>query len=266
MQRDIKYGDNGEDVRLLQLGLNEIMSLNLKCDGWFGKLSEETLRKYQQMQGLAVTGVYSDAEKEQIGVYIENRFLTVAKIVEVSNLHGIPPSMLLAVREVEGRSEGFLPDRRPIILFERHKFYQQLANRAGKQFADTMVTLHPDVCNPQRGGYVGYTGEYPRLEKAMGINKEAAWAAASWGMFQIMGFNYKYCGFAKISDFIDAAHASESHHLDMVVNFIESQPTMMMAVRQKQYKRFAELYNGAAQQGYDVKLKAADEKYTRLGF
>ncbi|WP_328515044.1 N-acetylmuramidase domain-containing protein [Ralstonia pseudosolanacearum] len=38
-----------------------------------------------------------------------------------------------AVNEVESRGSGFLPDGRPVILFERHVMYRQLQGREEKR-------------------------------------------------------------------------------------------------------------------------------------
>jgi len=266
MARELKFNDVGEDVRLLQRALNEIMQNTIKADGHFGKLTEEALRAYQSAQNLPVNGVYGHREQEQIEPYISGRFLTVENITAGAERSGIPVAMLLAIREVEGRSEGFLADRRPIILFERHKFWQNLANRRGKLFADNISTVHPDICNSQRGGYLGYAREYDRLEKAAGIDKDAAHMSASWGTFQIMGSNHRISGYPKLDDFINAAYNSEIDHLNMVLNFISNQPNMLQAARQFNFHRFAVLYNGPSQQGYDTRLQQAVHKYKSLGF
>lgn len=266
MDRDLKYNDVGEDVRLLQKALNEILGMRNKPDGQYGKLTEEAVRTYQARQGLDVNGVIGDVEKESLVPYIESRFLTIDAIVQAADGAGIPASMMLAIREVEAKSDGFLMDRRPIILFERHKMYLYTSRLVGTAFADNMVRLHGDIINPERGGYQGYEAEYNRLDKAQGINKQAALMSASWGMFQIMGFNHKACGYMSIDQFISDMYRSEKDHLNAAVRFITGNNNLLMAARQRNHLRFAENYNGAGQQGYDVKLRDADNKYKQLGF
>lgn len=73
---------------------------------------------------------------------------------------------------------GFRSDRRPQILFERHKFKEFTASRfdAGA----------PDVSGPP-GGYGKVAAQYDRLEKALGLCEKArlgvepALKSASWG-------------------------------------------------------------------------------------
>src|SRR5437763_1168307 len=82
-----------------------------------------------------------------------------------------------AVLAVETSGCGYLSDRRPPILFERHIF-----SRLTKGQFDTS-----DVSNPQAGGY-GPSGanQYLRLTNAIGLHRNAALESASWGLAQIM--------------------------------------------------------------------------------
>jgi len=94
---------------------------------------------------------------------------------------------LQAVAEVESSGSGFLPapDRRPKILFEGHVFHRLTAGRYS--------ATHPGISYPQwdRRRYSGsLAGEWKRLDKAAALDPVAAMQSASWGAFQIMGFNY----------------------------------------------------------------------------
>ena len=109
-----------------------------------------------------------------------------AKVVEDL---GVAIPALLAVLSVESKSCGFLPDRRPIILFERHIFHKRTQGK--------FSASNPDVSNPAAGGYVGLAGEYPRLEKAAKLDREAALMSASWGAGQVMGFNHRAAGYPR---------------------------------------------------------------------
>ena len=68
---------------------------------------------------------------------------------------------LWAVLTVETRGCGFLADRRPLILFERHYF-----SRLTKRKFDVQA---PDISNKQWGGYSGGTREYDRLGQAVRV-------------------------------------------------------------------------------------------------
>ncbi|HEX9955516.1 MAG TPA: N-acetylmuramidase domain-containing protein [Allosphingosinicella sp.] len=84
---------------------------------------------------------------------------------------------LWALLAVETKGFGFLPDRRPKILFERHIFHR----RTGGRFSEA----HPDISNSRSGGYLGGADEYRRLERAMRLDRDAALESASWGLGQI---------------------------------------------------------------------------------
>src|SRR4051794_34091262 len=83
---------------------------------------------------------------------------------------------LWAVFTVETRGFGFLRDRRPQILFERHIFHKRTSGR--------FSAANPDISNPKPGGYHGGAAEYDRLAKAMALNQRAALESASWGLGQ----------------------------------------------------------------------------------
>ena len=80
---------------------------------------------------------------------------------------------LWAVLTVETRGCGFLADRRPLILFERHYF-----SRLTKRKFDAQA---PDISNKQWGGYSGGTREYDRLGQAVKLDRAAGGRAAAGG-------------------------------------------------------------------------------------
>jgi hypothetical protein len=119
-----------------------------------------------------------------------------------------------AVMSVESRGFGFLSDRRPKILFERHIFHK----RTGGKFS----TKHPDISNPNAGGY-GPAGanQYVRLEKAIKLDRTAALESASWGVGQVMGFNASDAGFPDVQTMVDAMKDAEDAQMIAMFNFIE---------------------------------------------
>ncbi|MHA2903701.1 N-acetylmuramidase domain-containing protein [Ralstonia mannitolilytica] len=117
------------------------------------------------------------------------RHLTAAHLQAAAEALDVPVAAVRAVNEVESLGSGFLPDGRPVILFERHIMYRQL-KRAGKD-ADALAQQFPNLVNPKRGGYVGNAGEHMRLARAVQIDEDCALASASWGAFQVMGFHWK---------------------------------------------------------------------------
>lgn len=158
-----------------------------------------------------------------------------------------------AVAEVESLNGGFQSDGKPKILFERHKFHQ-FTN--GKYSA-----ANPDISNLRAGGYT--SNEHLRLEKATKLNRTEALKSASWGKFQIMGFNYSIVGFSTLQDFINAMYRSEADQLKAFVQFIKSNK-LDDELRDKRWSDFARIYNGSNFHinKYDVKMANAYKKYS----
>ena len=181
--------------------------------------------------------------------------LTQEDYLRAANTLNCDVEAIRAFAKVESRGSGFLPDGRPVILFERHIF-----NRLLK--AKEMSCNDSSICSSKSGGYIGGAREHDRLDKAIAVDKESALQSASWGMFQCMGFNWKVCGYPSLRDFINAANRSEKDHLDMFVGFIKSNNKLLTAVRNKDWSTAARIYNGPAykKNNYDVKLAQAYSK------
>jgi hypothetical protein len=170
---------------------------------------------------------------------------------------GCTVAAVRAVALVESRG-GFLPDGRPKILFERHKFH---SFTSGKYSA-----ANPDISASRYGGYKGGAAEYDRLKKAIALDREAALKSASWGAFQVMGFNHKLVGFASVEDFVKAMVSGERAHLDAFVQFIKKNHLDDELIR-LDWAGFARGYNGPdyARNKYDQKMADAFSFYSHGG-
>lgn len=156
-----------------------------------------------------------------------------------------------AVAKVESRGGGFLADKRPKILFESRWFHKLTGGRFDR--------THPEISTPTWvRNYKGGAGEYDRLAIALGLDREAALKAASWGMFQILGVNHGVCGFADIETFVKAQMESEGAHLDAFVGFVIGN-RLDDELRDKRWADFAFGYNGPGyrQNRYDEKMADA---------
>lgn len=198
-------------------------------------------------------------EKSNSGRLIDEDFTQVAELL------GCEPAALKAVQQVEtGGRGGFFSPGRPAILFEGHIFWTRLKKRGSNP--EDYVKGNENILYPkwEKGHYKGGIGEYDRLEQARKINREAADASASWGMFQIMGFNYAACGEESIESFVRSMCESEFKQLLLTANFIKKNSQMLQALQARDWAVFAKCYNGPAyaQNRYDVKLEAAYQKYS----
>lgn len=168
----------------------------------------------------------------------------------------VTEAALWAVLAVETRGFGYLPDRRPLILFERHKFHNATDGRYSRS--------HPDISNGRSGGYEGGTAEYSRLKRAMLLDRRAAIESASWGLGQVMGFNAVRVGFDSAEAMVKAFIESEDAQLAGMVSFIIERDVLHRALRAKNWERFAFFYNGESysKNRYDIKLGKAFDRFS----
>lgn len=175
---------------------------------------------------------------------------------QAADLLGVELATIKAVAEVESKGSGFLKSGEPVILFEGHIFHR-LTN--GKY----STPENADISYPKWTTKYYNKNQHKRLQKAVELDRNAALQSASWGKFQIMGFNYAACGFENVQQFINAMYRSEKDHLVAFVSFIRSHRYDRF-LRDKDWAGFARRYNGPGYKAnrYDTKLKAAYEKYS----
>jgi hypothetical protein len=174
----------------------------------------------------------------------------------------VEAAALHAVAAVESAGAGFVAGQppRPKILFEAHAFHRL----TGGRFAEQAPTLSSATWD--RALYAKTAaGEWKRLEAACTYDRPAALQSASWGMFQIMGFNYAYCGCPDVEAFVAKQYAGADEQLACFARFI-ARPPYLPALRNKDWTKFAEAYNGPAQakNKYAEKIAAAYERFAAL--
>jgi hypothetical protein len=166
-----------------------------------------------------------------------------------------------AVAEVEAAGQAFLPNGKPVILYEAHIFHQHTKGAHANAKDRNGVALSSPRWD--RALYGGASNQHLRYEEARKLNPDAANKACSWGMFQIMGANHKVCGFDNSQSFVDAMWTGGAGaHLDAFVKFIQGNK-LDGALRRKDWAAFAKGYNGPsyAQNAYDKKMAAAYARY-----
>ena len=182
--------------------------------------------------------------------------LSEAGLAKAAGDIGVGLPALWAVMTVETRGCGFLPDRRPQMLFERHVFHRRTKGKFSAQA--------PEVSQPTAGGY-GATGahQYERLQIAIALDRKAALESASWGLGQVMGFNAKDAGYAGAEEMVAAMCESEDAQFQAMIEFIVANK-LAGALQASDWAQFAYAYNGQDYQKnkYDEKLRLADARFT----
>ncbi|MBU2710664.1 LysM peptidoglycan-binding domain-containing protein [Zooshikella harenae] len=170
-----------------------------------------------------------------------------------ANQLDVDHAVVKAVAAVESCGKAFIAKNKPAILFEAHIFSRLTQH----QFDEGYPHISSRKWNPKL--YKGGLKEYQRLEEAKLLNKKEALKSASWGKFQIMGFNYQLAGFETAEAFVEAMCNSEEAQLMAFVTFIKAHNMMLQALRNHDWAKFAKCYNGPAyaKNRYDTKLAEA---------
>lgn len=186
------------------------------------------------------------------------------KIKEMAGKYGLDLASVLSVAEIEsGGKSGFQKTGLLTVLFEAHQFYKFL-KQVGLD-PDALMIQYPNLISPSwnRSLYQHGDAENVRLSEALKIH-ECAWNCASYGMFQIMGFNCKSCGFSSPQELVKYLKTGQEAHVEIFLKFISSDQRKINALKSKDWATFAKLYNGTgyAENKYDIKLAQAYNKYS----
>jgi hypothetical protein len=189
--------------------------------------------------------------------------LTERDYQDAARVIGCEVAVIKAVAEVESAGRGLLPDGRPTILYEAHVFHRLTNGRFAGARDRHGVPLSVPRWDRTLYGRSG-AHQYDRLHDAMKLDERAAVMACSWGMFQIMGFNFASLGFPEVDTFQEFIEANDEphEHLDLFVRFIMVNG-LDDELRAKDWRGFARGYNGPGyeQNGYHTKMEAA---YNRI--
>lgn len=274
---------NKEQAMLYQRALREIVAPSLKVDGVLGQASTIALQELAKTHGITPPSDFSGEVMKILDGYVESRYVTDKAFYDAAALLGVKESHIRAVAEVESQGSGFLPDGRVKILFERHWFYKKIltAMQSNKEVAKQVAmvlsfnsedpvelrralnTREVNICDATRGGYVGNSGEYTRMNKAATFDLETALQCTSYGAYQIMGFNCQAAGYNTANAMFIAFSESEAKQFLGFVNFIKADANLLKHLRSGNWAGFAAGYNGPsyAENKYDIKMAAAEKKY-----
>lgn len=259
----ILIGHSGYDVRVLQQRL-KAAGYDVHIDGDFGEETDTAVRAFQRAQQLIDDGVVGPKTQAALLGQDTRMFLGNEQIAAAANLLNVDSATIHAVREVESRGTGFLPDGRVVILYERHIMRRRLlANGFSRADVAALCTRYPGLVNKQTGGYRGLAAEHFRLNNASQIHAPSALESCSWGLFQIMGFHWQRLGFDSVQAFVDSMRQGEDHQLYTFVRFIQTDADLLTALQARDWTAFARRYNGPGyrKNQYDTRLAEAYAKH-----
>jgi len=171
---------------------------------------------------------------------------------------GCDVAAIQAVAAVESRGGGFDPEGFPKTLFEGHWFYRLTKGK----FAATAPTLCYPTWTRQFYGK-SWQEEKARLQAACELDRTAALQSASWGMFQVMGFNHVVCGFKTVQQFVNAMCKDENEQLAAFTSYVVNSGLSSHLIKHD-WDAFAYHYNGPEykKNNYAEKLAAAYAKFS----
>lgn len=270
----------------------------IDVDGIFGEQTRSAVIDFQRSKNLPVSGVVDPATwflLLQPSVSASSgggatggsanssgpQPLTRGDILKVITTSGVKLEleMVLAVLRVESSGRGFV-DGKPVVRLEGHKLWEYAEKLGASPASWTDVGF--GLLHKERTGRFVRKGsaEWDRLEQArklceqmlksgvpnnkFGVQKpgELADIATSWGLFQIMGFNYKLCGAASVAEFVRKMNTSEVEQLEVFFDFLKGRTGALEALRERRWGDFASIYNGSGyrENAYDTKLERAYEE------
>jgi hypothetical protein len=198
---------------------------------------------------------YADGRKSIVKIpsgYVQPA-LSEQDYQDLSHEFDLEVAMIKAVIEVESAGSGFLLNEvapaRPKILFEAHWFYTLTPQPVSR--------TRPDLSSPvwDRDLYKGGSAEWGRLLDAMAFDEVQALKSASYGLGQVMGFNYPAAGCSSIQQFIQENFAGEYWQARHMMNFIVKNG-LSDELKRQDWANFALGYNGEGYRlnRYDTKL------------
>ncbi len=221
-------------------------------DGW-------TAQKPEFVKGLIK---YSDGRESPVSIpqgFVQ-KGLGVDDYQKIAQEFNIDVRAVRAIVDVESAGSGFNLNEsspcRPKILFEGQWFSKFTDDRYNNQY--------PDISSYSWDEARQYynQNQWNRLIKAYKIDSNAALRSASWGLGQVMGFNFAVAGCGSIEQFVTEAFTSEYHQLRHMMGFIKSN-NLLGFIRNQNWTSLAYHYNGESFRAnqYDTRLAQAFSKY-----
>ncbi len=172
------------------------------------------------------------------------------EIRQVAAARGIDAAALLAVVEVEsgGRALVEVGGRpMPLILFEYHVFHRRLRPEARPG------AIRAGLAAP-RWGALPYPRtqreRYALLARACLVDREAAHAACSWGVGQVLGENARWLGYESAEALADEAISGVQGQVLLMLRFIVKRG-LDAALAERDWTAFARGYNGPMHARHD---------------
>ena len=177
--------------------------------------------RLQRALGVLDDGDFGTASRAALFARFTNRnapALTASDFQRAADRLRVPVACMRAVRQVEAPRGPYDDNGRPSILYERH-----VADR-NTDPPGRLRDMFPALYGPPygRGGYGAFGEQWDKLAQACRYDPHAAFAACSWGAFQVLGENAEALGYPSAFDMALSLVVGEAAHLETFVRFVEA--------------------------------------------
>ncbi|NUB44735.1 DUF3380 domain-containing protein [Fertoebacter nigrum] len=187
----------------------------------------------------------------------------IDEITTIAEANDIEVAALLAVAEVESGGSAFTDiggKKMPLILYEYHVFYRW----DGLTSAERAEAVKQGLASKSWGA-IPYpntqTARYKLLERAAGINEQAAYAACSWGVGQVLGENGEWLGYGTPKAMAERTMQGVTGQVEVMLAFITKRG-LRDELNARDWPAFARIYNGPANVAdYAPKMARAYKKF-----
>lgn len=201
------------------------------------------------------------------------RGVTAAALDRAANVLGVDIAKIRAVLAVESRGSGYDGKGRLLILYEPHVLWRNLPGppspRPGVPPPPSKERIRAQslgLAYPKWGTKPYPKDPYVNFLRAVHEYGEPAYRSASYGAPQLLGENFKACGYASAEEMYRAmTTGGESEHLLAMARFIRANPIMHRALKNGDWAEFARRYNGPgyAKNRYDTRLAEAYARFRK---
>jgi hypothetical protein len=167
--------------------------------------------------------------------------VTTPQIKAIAIKYGIDFSSLMAIMATETPMNGFdAATGKLLIQFEPVWFKRRAPFMPSGKWSVNKVDVQ--------------SKEWLAFNDAFLLNPTAAMEATSIGLPQILGVNYKECGYKSVHEMWDDFKLGEANQVEALCRFILNNKRLYTAVKAEDWHTVAEIYNGKEYQALAAQL------------
>jgi peptidoglycan hydrolase-like protein with peptidoglycan-binding domain len=266
-----------EKVGLVQQNLRRLGLYRGPADGALSEATRNTIARFRLRTGLPVSYGVDDQLIAELDKAIERWIRptpaelrasqpgppTEDDMIWLAGDLGVELPALLAVYDVEGAGRGFDAEGRPLIVFSPTIFVKNMKKADGPTASPAPEQPRTTGANPGSSDPTKPPTAWDRLEAAFRVDPEAAYAATSFGAFQIIGLNAKRMGFASAGEYARFVSQSELNQYAALFLYGSNSP-VLAALKARDWEGFASAYLGMKNPRYAARLAEAYEREAAL--